>query len=729
MIYYAPDIPVKEIAALPDAPKPRGNPGRQGKPKYKAVVCAFDIETTALKKIHQSVMYIWQLQIGFEITIIGRTWIEFLDCTERIKDALGDKRLVTYVHNLSYEFQFLSGIWYFSPEDVFCTEPRSILRADMGPYELRCSYRLSNMSLDEYTRQMKAEHRKLSGIKFDYSKKRYPWTKLSPDELAYCINDVLGLVESVTQQMINEGDTLYSCPMTATGFPRRDERKAMRTFNWNTMRRLLPPFDVYLHLRRAFRGGNTHANRHFTGQIVYDVTGMDMASAYPAAMLLRFPMGRWYEANPSDYNLEYLRDLIVRRKKAVLMRVAFLGIRLKDPRWPVPYLAYDKCDHVISYTVDEMTSRGWKKFSMSLDNGRIMAASYLETTITDIDLSIIVEEYDWDKMDIQYLAFSTYGPLPSQIRETMLQYYDRKTSLKGIPQEAFLYDASKRKINALYGMMVQDAIQVRYLYKEGGEMDASGELVPYVIDKSKTDEELYEKTLKYAYQSYAWGVWITAYCRRRLEDGIRLIFETGEREKKETGRIKTHFVYADTDSLKFTGNADFTELNNHIEEQSRKMNGTAKDRKGKEHVLGCYEWEYCTPMFLTWGAKKYVYMDPDAYQRQTVAGTGDTWHITIAGVNKIEGAKELERAGGIEALLPDETCRPAFVFRESGGVEAVYNDYPDIGTIKIGGHELEITRNVYLEQHPYTLSVTAEYERIIMHPDLWRDLLDSGPDV
>lgn len=725
MIYYCPDIPVSEIAALPDAPKPRGNPGRQKRPSYKAVVCAFDIETTAFRKYHQSVMYIWQLQIGFEITIIGRTWNEFLDCTEKIKASLGEKRLVTYVHNLSYEFQFLSGIWYFSPEDVFCTEPRSILRADMGPYELRCSYRLSNMSLDEYTRQMKAAHRKLSGIKYDYSKMRYPWTRLTPEELAYCINDVVGLVESVTQHMINEGDTLYSVPMTSTGYVRRDERKAMRTFNWNTMRRLIPPFDVYLHLRRGFRGGNTHANRHFTGQIVYDVHSMDMASAYPATCLLRFPMGRWYEADPSDYTLEYLKDLIVRRKKAVLMRVAFLDIRLQDERWPVPYLPIDKCDHVIPYTVEEMTAKGWKKFPMSIDNGRIMAASYLETTITDIDLSIITEEYTWAKMEIQYLAFSTYGPLPAQIRETMLLYYERKTSLKGIPEEAFLYDASKRKLNALYGMMVQDAIQIRYLYKEGG--DENG--VPYVIDNSRTAEEIYNKATQYTTLSYAWGVWITSYCRRRLEDGIRLIYEAGEKEKKETGRIRTHFIYADTDSLKYTGNVDFTELNRHIEEQSRKMNGTATDRKGKEHVLGCYEWEYCTPMFLTWGAKKYCYMDPDAYQRQTVAGTGDTWHITIAGVNKKEGAKELERAGGIEALLPDETGRPSYVFRESGGVEAVYNDYPEVQTIRIGKNELDVTRNVYLEQHPYTLSVTAEYERIIMHPDLWRDLLDSGPDV
>ena len=125
MIYKPSEIPLELIAALPDAPRPKGNPGRKQRPKYKAVVCAFDIETTALKKYRQSIMYIWQLQLGFDITIVGRTWEEFLDVTDRIQNLLGETKLVTYVHNLSYEFQFLSGIWYFKSEDVFCTEPRN----------------------------------------------------------------------------------------------------------------------------------------------------------------------------------------------------------------------------------------------------------------------------------------------------------------------------------------------------------------------------------------------------------------------------------------------------------------------------------------------------------------------------------------------------------------------------------------------------------------------------
>ena len=51
--------------------------GSRNKKNYKNLVCAFDIETTRIKEIEQSVMYIWQFQVDEDITVIGRTWDEF----------------------------------------------------------------------------------------------------------------------------------------------------------------------------------------------------------------------------------------------------------------------------------------------------------------------------------------------------------------------------------------------------------------------------------------------------------------------------------------------------------------------------------------------------------------------------------------------------------------------------------------------------------------------------
>lgn len=721
MIYTVADMPLKTIHDLPDAPKPKGNPGTKKKrPRYKAVVCAFDIETTAIRKIRQSIMYIWQMQIGFDITIIGRTWDEFLEMIGKLSLALGDIKLVTYVHNLSYEFQFLSGIWHFDSEDVFCTEPRSILHATLANLELRCSYRLTNMSLDQFTRSMKVQHRKLSGKKFDYNKIRYPWTKLSDYELDYATYDVIGLVEAVNQLMINEGDTLYSIPMTATGYVRRDVKKAMKTYNWDSMHRQLADFPLQLKLRRAFRGGNTHADRHFVGHILHDVYSWDMASAYPAVMINKeFPTGRWFDVEGKNCTLEYLNDLINRRHKAVLMEVSFLNIRLKDPRWPVPYIPYDKCDHLVTWDTEDFSRHGnLRRFRMSLDNGRVMAAQYLEMTITDIDMRIIADEYEWDNMDIRYMAFSTYGKLPNQFREVILKYYKAKTELKNVRGREYEYDSSKRKINSIYGCTVQDPIQIRYLFEDQEE-------IPYVPDTSRTAEEIYAQQTNYAYQSYAWGVWTTCYCRLMLEEGISLVYQQGQKEKLETGSVKTHFLYCDTDSIKFIGQVDMSILNDTRIKLSSANNAYATDPKGKIHYLGVYEYEGCYPEFITWGAKKYVYRDQMSDQLQTVAGTGDTWHITIAGVGKKEGARELERAGGIHQLLPDDTGRPHFVFRDAGGVEAIYNDAPGETQYKVGDKTIPITRNIYLQKHTYTLSVTEEYEKILLYPDMWRDLIDS----
>lgn len=784
MIYKYPDIPVQEIKEMPIAKKPKGNPGRKKKPSYLGVVCAFDIETTSIKKIRQSVMYIWQYQIGPEITIIGRTWIDFLALLGDLSRIHPNIKYVTFVHNLSFEFQFLSGIWNFAPEDVFCTEPRAILRADMGPLELRCSYRLTNMSLSEFTNQMKVAHRKLSGEKFDYNKQRFPWTRLTDYELAYCCNDVIGLVEAIITQMVNDGDDLYSLPMTSTGYVRRDIKKAMKTFNWTSLNRLIPPYSLHKHLKEAFRGGNTHANRHIVGQMIHNVRSMDMASAYPSAQVNKeFPMGRWYEPDPKNLTKEFLNDLINRRHKAVIVEVAFKDIHLRDPRWPVPYLASDKCRHILP-DYDEAGR------NVTYDNGRILSARYLETTLTNIDLKIVLDEYDADKMDIKYIAFSTYGKLPAQYRECVLDYYHKKTTLRGVESQEWIYAKSKAKLNAIYGCSVMDPLQISYHYEDDAELEAPYlvqlQITPHIYElirdklpasvaedmkdkipcnlvryRERIPEALflkiadivnelnYEHYTKYAYSSYAWGVWTTAYCRQRLEEAIRHIFDEGQRQKGRGENIRTVFCYCDTDSVKYFGPCDFTELNERYKQESIRSNGYATDPKGKVHYLGVFEDEGVYDDFLTWGAKKYIYrqdakIKPQHKQREyngkiidyvvgpdlmTVAGAGDTWHITIAGVNKKDGARELEKAGGAAALLPGPDGYPHFVFKESGGTEAVYNDRPEQTVYKIHGREVQITRNLYLEKHPYTLSITPSFFDIISYPDLWRDLLDARAEV
>ena len=169
------DFPFEWFRKIKIQRRRKGNPGTKSRVKYLDIVTAFDIETTALDDIEQSIMYIWQWQFGTEYTVIGRTWEEFTSFKDRLCAFISDgASLVVYVHNLSYEFQFLRGIYHFEPEEVFAIKSRRVLKCTMEEkrLEFRCSYIHSNMSLAEYTKKMGAEHVKLSGTDDDYSQKR-----------------------------------------------------------------------------------------------------------------------------------------------------------------------------------------------------------------------------------------------------------------------------------------------------------------------------------------------------------------------------------------------------------------------------------------------------------------------------------------------------------------------------------------------------------------------------
>ena len=654
----------------------KGNPGGK-KRHYIGITTAFDIETTLIDSVEQSVMYIWQWQFGEDYTVIGRTWEEFLDLQKRIKAVLPEDRwLVVYVHNLSYEFQFLKGIYSFSPGDVFAVASRKVVKADMwGCFEFRCSYKLTNMSLKQFTSKMMVKHQKLSGEEFDYAVKRYPWTELTDEELEYCINDVLGLVEAVNALMARDGDTLQTIPLTSTGYVRRNAKRALKdgSVHHNFVYSILPDIETYRALREAFRGGNTHANRYYAGDIVENVHSADRSSSYPAVMCnCEFPMSAFTPILPKDLNPDYISRCITIRHKALLLRIGIKNLRLRDPFWGCPYLSKDKCRNIHKAVDTE-------------DNGRILEAEYLETTITDIDLKIIMEEY---KGEIIFLQgwYASYKKLPQALINEVIKYYKDKTELKGVAGQEIFYDKAKALLNSLYGMMAQDPVKHNLIFKQEGDWEE---------DTSLTDEEILGKSNQRAFLAYQWGVWVTAHSRDALERGIRLVHDTEGAD----------FVYCDTDSVKYTGTVDWTGYNADRVAECMDSGSYATDPKGITHYMGVFETEdlkdtgFAYRYFKTLGAKKYAYVERE----------GEGVHCTIAGVNKKKGGKELDKHGGLSAFAE------GFVFREAGGTQAVYNDTPPMDHVDIEGRSLPVTANVAILPSEYTLGITGEYERIIKY--------------
>ena len=143
--------------------KPRGNNHHKIRCDYIDIVSAFDIETTRLHdytkqqrdaymRAHDkpiadnAVMYIWQwafMDRDFNYVVVyGREWADFIMFYRKLTMYMDDKtRMITYVHNLSYEFQFLRGVIPFNSDDVFCVDTRQPLKAASRGIEFRCSYK------------------------------------------------------------------------------------------------------------------------------------------------------------------------------------------------------------------------------------------------------------------------------------------------------------------------------------------------------------------------------------------------------------------------------------------------------------------------------------------------------------------------------------------------------------------------------------------------------------
>lgn len=664
MIIPPDKFPYDWLYEIPLVKRKSGNQRTKKRIKYKDVITAFDIETTRLVDIEQSIMYIWQWQFGDEITVVGRTWEEFEKFQRKLASVLADNVLVVFVHNLSYEFQFLRGIYQFQPDEVFAIKSRKVLKCNMlGCFEFRCSYIHSNMNLDTYTKKMGVKHKKLTGT-FDYDKLRFPWTEMSEDEIAYCVHDVQGLVEAIEIEMKHDGDNLYTFPLTSTGYVRRDAKKAMSEVSFSFIKDQLPDYEIYKMLREAFRGGNTHANRYYTNYTLHNVHSADRSSSYPDVMCnCKFPISEFYRMGDIPY--EEVITLLGKRQKACLMRVAITGVHLQRYDWGCPYLSLSKCRNIVKPLID---------------NGRIISADYLETTITDVDLKILLQEYTWTDIKFYDMAVARYGYLPRPLIKTICQYYHYKTELKNVEGQELLYMKSKNKLNSLYGMCAQDPVKQSILFENDD-----------FVEQHDNEAELLENHNKKAFLAYQWGVWVTAWARYRLEEGIQLAH--GDINDPNAPQ----FVYCDTDSVKYLGEIDLTKFNKERIADSKKSGAYATDPKGITHYMGVYEKEHDMCEFRTMGAKKYVYRESP--ESEIVC--------TIAGVSKNKGGKELQQNGGIEAF------REGFTFKEAGGLEAVYNDNPTIKECTCEGRLLAITSNVVLRPSTYTLGLTAEYKRLL----------------
>ena len=663
--------------------------------EYYSIPCSFDIETSSFYEADEkrAIMYCWQFSI-LGHCCMGRTWHEFISLMNYISDTLylsDERKLVIYVHNLSYEFQFMR--FYFDWINVFSLEKRKPIKAEISQnIEFRCSYILSNYSLSNLAKNL-TTYNSLSKLigDLDYSKIRHSKTPLSKKEVGYCINDVLIVVAFIQEEMERLGN-ITKLPLTKTGYVRRyvrnsvlygsDKDRYEKKKNFHKYHRLMKALkisaDDYVQLLRAFQGGFTHASVLHSNKLMNNVDSFDFTSSYPYVLVSeKFPMSEPLHVKPK--NEKIFRDYM--KYYCCFFDVEFFGLS--------PTITFD------NYISE---SKCFEKRNVTSQNGRVVSADYIKITVTEIDFDIIERFYTYDHMRVSNMKIMRKAYLPKELIKSILFLYQDKTKLKGVDGEEVNYMQSKGMLNSVYGMMVTAIVKAETTYtnNEWGETPPNfdAEIEKYNDKKNR-------------FLFYPWGVWCTAYARRNLISGIL--------------EFREDYIYSDTDSIKcLNAKKHMKYINRYNNICDRKMEKVAKlydidislfapvDIKGIKHPLGYWDFETKNKQyqkFKTLGAKRYMYFD-------------DKLHITVSGIGKKIGCEYIEKnfddpfkafADGLE-IPKGETGKMihTYIDKPISGIVSDYNG------VKCRYSEMSY---IHMEDAEYSLSISDRYMKYLMEVD------------
>ena len=559
--------------------------------------CCFDIESTSFEHDgrHVATMYMWSFAIGGWYRY-GRTWEDFADLLALLETALGlgeDLRLVVYVHNLPYEFQWL--MYRLEWRKVFAIRDRKVIRAETDCFEFRCSLALTGYSLANVGKNL-VRHRITKAVgDLDYDLMRHSRTPLTDREIGYAVRDTL-VVNCRILELIEDYGHISKIPQTKTGIVRRRMRGVC--FNADNVafyRHLMKSMQItvpeYEAAKRAYMGGFTHASLLHIGQTLRGVVSKDEASAYPAALVAEeYPTGPGHTAPPINSEEQLWHFL---NRYCCIFDLEIVGLQ--------PRVFHE---HILS------RSRCWVCENAVVDNGRVISADRVCTTLTDVDFRCLVKWYRWEYCRVASLHWWEKALMPTPFIEELLTMYEEKTTLKGVAGMEAEYMASKDDINSTYGMCCTDPVRPEYVFSDGWQPPVPPD-VNHAIGKYNRS---YTRFL-----SYLWGVFCTAYARRNLTD---MIYQIG-----------SDYVYADTDSVKYRN----PEKHQHLFERYNALitarirvnlvrHGIDPDRaapktsKGVPKPLGVWEDDGEYRLFKTLGAKRYMIMDEEGRVNLTVSG-------------------------------------------------------------------------------------------------------------
>lgn len=672
---------------------PTRNKGKLG--KCYEVPCSFDTETSSFyDKNGEKVGLVYAWMFGFANTVcLGRSIWEFQRFIENLNDVLASVTRVTgsltlWTHNLPYDFQFIRKLFNFSGS--FLVGPREVLYAKTGNVIFRDSLIMSGgRSLALIGKELRNHDVKKMVGDLDYSLIRTPITPLTEKELGYCENDIRVLQAYVYEKMEADG-AMSKIPLTNTGYVRQDLKDSCFS-DWTAYSAMMDDLtitpDCYMSLRKAQMGGFTHAARKMVGKVLENVGSYDICSSYPTVMILdEFPMGPGQLVS-SEYAQEHLEELM--NDWCMCFEIKWTNV--------VPKLGFE-------FIISESKCNKATLTGAVVTNGRIMCASYLETFVTEHDYRAYHRFYDVDKEEIGPCYLFRKGKLPKHIVLPIVNYYWKKTALKGVKGQEREYMISKNMLNSVYGCSCMNPVRDEYSYEDEAGFLRNG--VPIWDFENRKDvdyvaavEEYDDNPRRFLY--YPWGIWVTALARRNL---FRMLEEIGP-----------DYVYADTDSLKMLNwekhAYKFEMYNKEILEKIQKAARYyefppeklyPKSPDGEEHPIGVFEFEGVYKRFKTLGAKRYLVEDEHGLK------------MTVSGLNKAKGCKYLEETGKPFEAFDDNLVIPA---DKSGRQTSTYIDERRTGTVRdYNGieYEYDVPSCVHIEPSEYSMSVDDDLKQMLL---------------
>ena len=574
---------------------------------YKKSIITFDIETTSYveevklengktKTMKHAFMYIGAIYNNGVISKY-RTWEEIISYFDSLnKICSKNERYIIWVHNLSFEFQFMKDWIKFS--DVFARKSHNVIKAVYKNIEFRDTLALSNCKLEKLAINEKLPVQKASGD-LDYSLIRHQSSRLDSVEENYVDLDVIIVAEYIKKK-VKEYGSLQEIPMTSTGevryFFRKELGKNLKKIHNLSVLYSAQTKELQNLLIDIYAGAYTHANYQIIGKEMYNVPCVDISSSYPYQMVSKKFPTIWFPIKNERYTVKDLFAKYPVEDYAIACRCTFTNLRSK---------------HVHSVLSKHKSSRLDLK-SLIEDNGRVNSCDEIEFACNEIDILNILDFYYFDNIEIREIYVSKKQYLPKELVSIILNLFQMKTNLKGIKEEADNYMRSKTRISGVYGTCVFNILDSGIYFDN--ECDT----------KFIKEEKDFSDFVKYCnnpkqYLWYSIGVWVTSYAKRQVLAPIKKLSENG--------------LYSDTDSAKYQGYSRYKKMWKHMNAKYKtefydamkyhnfkEEQYTFYDKNGKQHFMGVFEEEATYKRFKALGSKRYLVEYENGEMESTVAG-------------------------------------------------------------------------------------------------------------